>query len=203
MASKTLVLLPPLQVESFAEAEQGTAMKTDSRTRRIAQIGVYGVLLIVLGVTTVSSRLGQRLIGGEFASGGAWGRAESDQPTRRRSLPDFDERDRSSSAGHQLMSPAYLDARESLLRLDAARSQLLDSASSDESQVLETAREEYQAALDGFRNALTRLEAHLEPGMYGGMVHRLMLDRAAQQRRSPHTMLPEWKLTRVQREMTR
>jgi len=101
------------------------------------------------------------------------------------------------------MPPAYLDARDSLLRLDAARSHLLDSASSDESQALENAREEYQAALDGFRNALARLEAHLEPGMYGGMVHRLMMDRAAQQHRSPHFMLPEWKLTRVQREMTR
>ena len=178
-------------------------MKMDRRTRQFAQIGVYGVLLIVLALVARSSPLGQRLIGGEFASVEAQGPVVPEQSARRRSSPDTDDERRISSFDREHSSPAYQDARDSLFRLDEARSRLLNAAAQNGSQDSERAGEEYRAALDGFREALARLRARVEPGVYGGLYNRLLMERAAHQGKTSPRLFPEWKLTRLQRGMPR
>jgi hypothetical protein len=178
-------------------------MKMDRRTRQFAQIGVYGVLLIVLALVARSSPLGQRLIGGEFTSVETPVPVVPDNSARRRSSPDADDERRISSLDREHSSPAYQNARDSLFRLDEARSRLLNAGAQNGSQDLEAVGEEYRDALNGFRDALAQLEARVEPGVYGGLFHRLLMDRAAHQGRTSPFLFPEWKLTRLQRGMPR
>jgi hypothetical protein len=156
-------------------------MAAESRGKRIAQVCVYGVLSICLVLMVASSPWGRRLTG-------------SDQPQRERDelrglSGSEDERPHSRNTppwgggGHdrRVSMPAYQDARDTLRRLDRARTRLLRAVAENDTDQFQTASAEYRASLESFREAINRLRDRVEPSAYHPLVGRLMMERPAHQ----------------------
>jgi hypothetical protein len=156
-------------------------MATEHQGRRIAQICVYGVLSVVLGLMVATGPLGQ------------WMRDATDQETDQEDVeaqrvhpPSFAAgfvppmgRNMRLEPGHDRNAsmPAYQDARDHLRQLDKARTRLLHVASENDPDQLQTAGAEYQQLLQGFRDALSRLRDRVEPAAYPSLIGRLMMER--------------------------
>jgi hypothetical protein len=152
-------------------------MATEHQGRRIAQICVYGVLSVVLGLMVATGPLGQWVRDAthqkdvEAQSVHAPPFAAGFVPPRGRNIGMEPGHDRNASM------PAYQDARDHLRQLDKARSRLLHVASENDLDQLQTAGAEYQQLLQGFRDALSRLRDRVEPTAYPSLVGRLMMER--------------------------
>jgi hypothetical protein len=175
-------------------------MATDYRGKRIAQICVYGVLSVVLGLMVATGPLGQWMMVARDT--------EHEEPQRLPPgafSPPFPPR-----MGHNVRMepmrdrnasmPAYQDARDNLQQLDRARTRLLYVASENDLDELEAAGAEYHHLLQDFRDALDRLRDRVEPTAYPSLVGRLMMERPMDRSRNFEFLLPEGRMANQLRE---
>ncbi|MCU0981643.1 MAG: hypothetical protein MUF25_21035 [Pirellulaceae bacterium] len=166
-------------------------MATEHQGRRIAQICVYGVLSVVLGLMVATGPLGQWVIDATKQED-----VEAQQVPPPYIAPAFAPpmgRNVRLEPGHDRNAsmPAYQDARDHLRQLDKARTRLLHVASENDPDQLQAAGAEYQQLLHGFRGALSRLRDRVEPAAYPSLVGRLMMERPMSRSSNFELVLPD------------
>jgi len=176
-------------------------MKTRSKAKQIAQTSILVVLVVGVAAVFLASPRGQRLLGG--GPGGSGGRSmwnsngSQDDPLYDEE-EDFDDYE---DCEELLSLPACQDLRNSLARLDHARTRLLEVAAEDDQEELDLAGSEYRICVKDVNDSFSRLRSFVEPDVYESLVEELVSNRDSSGDWTMDQFLPEWELGILKREI--